>query len=261
MPSIKFPRCVVILSAPLLAALAAGCHSHVGPGAPGLSREQAVLSDWQPPTGQACQVAPTPVTLPTVVALLDTSTMPAYLEQGGIETASGSTLFSIRFDSSGRPVRVRVIESTMPERFSSTLRQAVASAIQPQGPGKGYRLRLRVDLGPTRRYQVGRSETCPPVLNYSGTYAEAPPHPGDISDRTVDKRIQEVRFTVLVGDDGAVLAVKLATGIGNPDFEAAMEKYLMKEHWKPGLDDRVPVAMSVVRTERITSETRIRRVM
>lgn len=219
------------------------------------------MSEWQPPVGQKCDVSAVPAVLPSIETLLDTAAMPSYLEQGNLQDATGSTLFSVRFDSAGRPVRVRVIESTMPQRLSSTLQQAVASAIQAQSSRSAFGVRVRIDLAPAPRYRVGRSETCPPVLNHNGTRPDAPPHPGDISDRVVEKRVQEVRFTVLVAADGTVLAAKLATGIGNPEFEATMGKYIMKEHWKPGLDDQMPVTMSVVRTERVTSETRIRRVM
>ena len=240
--------------------LSGGCQRH-NAAVTKITREEAVLSEWKPPVGQKCEVAAAPSVLPDVATLIDTTAMPAYLEQGGISSATGSTLFSIKFDSAGQPVRARVIESTMPERLSSTLQSAVASAIQAQTPGGSWGVRVRIEMGPALRYKVGRSETCPPVLNYNGTYAAVPPHPGDISERVVDKRIQEVRFNVLVAADGTVLAAKLATGIGNPDFEASMQKFVMAEHWKPGLDDQMPVTMSAVRTERITSETRIKRVM
>lgn len=243
---------------PLLAA----CTSHGGPAVAYLDnrgREEVLLSNWKPPTGQKCTIAAVPLVLPAVESLLDTATMPIYLAQGGLVDASGSTLFSIKFDSSGRPTRARAIESTLTDQARDNLQLAVATALQSQPPGDDWGVRVRIDLGPAVLYRVGRGEVCAPApIEVLGDRATL--EPAHLDDRVIDKRVQVIRFNVLVGADGTVLDAKLIGSMENSALADDMQRFLMSERWKPGLDDRIPVTMSAVRAPRLTTETRIIRV-
>lgn len=253
-------RAIVALSALVTLAACAGQRRVAGADLGNSKREDVLLSNWKPPSGQKCTIAALPTVLPRVESLLDTITMPIYVAQGGIAGATGSALFSIKFDSTGTPKRAKVIETTLTEQASDILQMAVASAIQPQPPGDDWGVRVRIDVGPSVRYRIGRSEVCDPVPIVRSHAPSAPPPPGDIGDRTVSKRVQEVRFNVLIGADGAVLAAKLVAPLDNPEVEELLQKGIMSEQWRPGLDDRIPVAMSAVRSTRMTTTIRLRRV-
>jgi hypothetical protein len=240
----------------------AACSSHVGPAVSNLDnrgREELLLSNWKPPNGQRCTIAALPLVLPSVESLLDTITMPSYLAQGGIAAATGSTLFSIKFDSSGTPRRAHAIESTLTDQARDILQTAVASALQPQRPGADWGVRVRIDIVPALQYRVGRGEVCIPAPIEAPSATGNLRRPKAVGERTIEKRVQDVRFNVLIGADGTVLDAKLLAPMDNAEVEEMLQKAVMREHWNPGLDDRIPVAMSAVRTHRIRSEIAIRR--
>ena len=258
-PSPQTTRALLALSA--IATLAA-CSSHGGPAVSNLDnqrREEVLLSNWKPPAGQKCTIAALPVVLPGVESLLDTVTMPSYLAQGGIAGATGSTLFSIKFDSSGAPRRAIAIESTLTDQAKGVLELAVASALQPQPPGVDWGARVRIDIGPSLQYRVGRSEVCIPAPIEGPPAAANVRRPSGMSERTIEKRVQDVRFNVLIDADGSVLDAEIMTPMDNAEVQEMLRKTTMREHWNPGLDDRIPVPMKAVRTHRIKSETVVRR--
>jgi hypothetical protein len=259
-PSRQPARAIIALSAIVTLAACSGQRRVSDADLGDSKREDVLLSNWKPPTGQKCTIAALPLVLPRVESLLDTITMPSYLAQGGIAGATGSALFSIKFDSTGAPRRAKVIETTLSQQASDILQLAVASAIQPQPQGEEWGVRVRVDVGPSVHYRIGRREVCDPVPIGRSYAPGAPPPPGDINDRTIEKRVQEVRFNVLIGADGTVLAAKLVAPLDNAEVEELLHKGIMSEQWRPGLDDRIPVAMSAVRSTRMTTTTRLRRV-
>jgi hypothetical protein len=251
-------RSLLALSASLTCMACAGHSSGAPASLDKRPREEVLLSDWKPTSAQKCTINAAPRVLPTVATLVDTGTLPIYLAQGGIGSATGSALLSIKFDSTGRPTRSRVIESTLDEQGSSVLRLAVATALQSQAPGENWGVRLRIDLGQSPTYRVGRSEMCAPApIGFLGDDGGLS-RPGE-NDRVISKGSMDLRYNVLVSSDGSVLTATLLTPVTDLEMATVFQKAILSERWKPGLDDRVPVTMSTLRVQHLKTETRITR--
>ena len=259
---IKWPA--IAITAGLVSMLAA-CGGHRFAAVPGLDdhpREDVVLSAWKPTGGQKCTIVAVPRVLPGIATLLDTTTMPIYLAQGGIANATGSTLLSLKFDTAGAPKRARVIETTLSEEASGMLQMAVASALLNQPSGDSWGLRIRIDLGPALTYRVGRSELCAPqpTGHHGNDMSIAQTMAIPVDSRVVSKSSTNYAYNVLVGSDGSVLAAAPTTPFTDAELAAILYKEVISERWMPGLDDRMPVTMKAVRVQLIKSETRIMRV-
>ncbi|HEX2780465.1 MAG TPA: energy transducer TonB, partial [Gemmatimonadaceae bacterium] len=219
----------------------------------GIDRRAVLLSDWAPTPPQRCMIAQLPDRLPPADSLLATDAVPALLEQGGIAMARGSALLSLKFDSSGAPSRVKVIEGTIAEDVVPVLESVVLSALLPQRPGEAWGVRLRVELDSTPGYRVGRSEKCLPTAiptpRTSGRLTHAAPL-GSALSRQVEKRTQSVRLGVTVDATGTVTDVRLLNS--DADDLAKMARDIVKaQRYYPGRDDGIAVTMTIEQVQKV----------
>lgn len=219
-----------------------------------IDREAVLLSSWRPTAPQRCMVATTPAVLPPVDSLLATDAVPALLEQGGIAVTRGSALVSLKFDTTGAVARVRVIESTIPDDAVPILEQVVLSALQPQSAPQPWGVRLRIDLDSQPRFRVGRAEKCPPArIPTVGPAAStsAAPQGAAVAQRQVGKSRHSIRFAVTVDPTGHVAEARALTNAGD-DMAEYLRDLVLRDRYLPGLDDRVPVTMTVERVQKLT---------
>lgn len=241
-------------------ALLAACHSSrpVTSVAPGwaeernIDREQVLLSSWRPIAPQKCMVAAAPAVLPAVDSLLTVESVPVLIQQGGIAATRGSALLSLRFDSTGTPTRVRVIEGTISEDAVSVVEAVVASALRQQSPGAPWGVRLRMELDSVPSFRVGRSEKCLPAPQPSGHDANLTPHTIGYTATSVavDKQQKAIRFGVTVDERGHVVEAKIL-GTEGDAMALTLQSLILQQRYLPGRDDGIPVPMTVERTERI----------
>ena len=232
----------------LLALAATGCASHppaVAPLAPA-AREALFLTRNDLAPGRHCDIVDPGVPLPSIATVLDTAAMPDYLRQAGAAADSGYGLFSVRFDSTGKPVRARLIEATFADSLRQAMQQAVASSLLQRGPGAPLAARVRVDLGSTPAYRIGKSEYCQPV--------QLPPESSpkrmlDPDQSTVARSAEKVYYEIQVSPDGEVAAVRFVPSIAM-ELDQAVRPWLMAQRWKPALDDGQPV-VSLVKGSRL----------
>jgi hypothetical protein len=200
-------------------------------------------------------VSTLPIALPEPDSLLATDAVPALLEQGGIGVTRGSALLSLKFDTSGAVMRARVIESTIPDDAVPILEQVVLSALHRRSAAEPWGVRLRIDLDPQPRFRVGRAEKCPPArIPTVGPAAStnAAPRGAAVAQRQVGKSTHSVRFAITVDPDGRVAEAKPVTNAGDESTVAILRRFALADRYLPGLDDRVPVTMTVERLQKLT---------
>jgi hypothetical protein len=244
-----------------LLSLSAACHSAtprpaLTPGwesEKGIDRERVLLSSWRPTAPQFCVVAINPTTLPAVDALLTTENVPLFLQQGGIADVRGSALLSLKFDSTGTPTRVRVIEGTIPESAVPVVELAIASALRPQEPGSSWGVRLRVELDSVPSFRVGRSEKCLPAPRptLNDTHLTTTARGYSATTVQVDRQARTVRLGVTVDERGHVVDAKILDSEGDP-MAQTVRGFVLEQRYFPGLDDGIPAEMTVERRERIS---------
>lgn len=228
----------------LLAAFAAGCTPHPEATSPSdaRTREALLLTSREIVHGRHCRIVDPDTPLPNVATIVDTAAVPEYLNQAGITAHdTGYALFSLRFDSAGKPIRARLIEATTPDSDADALRAMIASAVVQREAGAPVAARLRIDLTPAPVYRVGKSEYCDPVRVTANTMAPDPrvttlPH-GPAASRTVTS----YKYEAEISATGTVLAIRFDASI-DPAFEEPLRESMMKERWEPALDDGAPVA-------------------
>ncbi len=233
-------RIAILLS--LLAATVA-CTRRLPPPSPQdpAARQALLLTDHAVAPGRHCQIVAGDAPLPDVATVLDTAGMPEYLRQAGITASSGYALFSLRFDSAGKPVRARLIEATIADSLAMPLQQAVSSALLERVPPSPLAARLRIDFAPTPAYRLGKSEYCNPVLvgtRGSSAGTSIGRATGGVGLTTVER----LKYEVEISSAGEVTGVRFLapTSIQTED---ALRRAIMEQHWMPALDDGLPVAV------------------
>lgn len=230
-----------LLVIPLAATVA--CKPQLPPPSPQdpAARAAVLLTDHTVTPARHCQIVAGEAPLPDVATVLDTAAMPEYLRQAGITTGSGYALFSLRFDSAGKPVRARLIEGTIADSLIAPLRQAVASALLDRVPASPLAARLRIDFAPAPAYRLGKSEYCDPVLvGTRGSYAGS--SIGRATSGVGFKTVDRLKYEVEISSTGEVTGVRFL-GATSPQTEEVLRKAIMEQHWMPALDDGLPVAV------------------
>jgi len=215
---------------------------------------QAVLltaNDLAP--GRHCRIVDPEVPLPNVAAVLDTAAMPEYLRQAGVSADTGYALFSLRYDSTGGPVRARLIEATFPDSLAGALELAVASAIMPRTDGSRLAARLRVDLAPVANYRIGRSEYCEPEI-LARHAAGDPRFITRPMGPSASRSVSVYKYDVAVSPRGNVESVRFLTPM-DAELESHLRTSVSSLQWQPALDDGAPVAGHATNT--ISLEVRV----
>lgn len=227
----------------VLALAAAGCASPARSTAPldPAIREAMLLTRHDLAPGRHCDVVDARAPLPSIATVLDTAALPDYLRQAGAGADSGYGLFSVRFDSTGRAVRARLIEATFADSLRRPMEDVVASALVARAPGKPLAVRVRIDLGPTPGYRIGKSEYCRAVHESSG------PSPVPMFDPAltpVNRPAEKINYALDISTTGEVMDVRFVPSIAF-ELDRAIRPWLMTQHWKPAIDDGLPVASEV----------------
>jgi len=232
---------IAVLLFPLAAS--AACTRRLPPPSPQdpAARQALLLTDRAVAPGRHCQIVAGEAPLPDIASVLDTAGMPEYFRQAGITASSGYALFSLRFDSTGKPVRARLIEATIADSLAMPLQQAVASALLERVPAPPLAARLRIDFAAAPSYRLGKSEYCNPVLvgtrgGSAGTSIGRAT--GGVGLTTVNR----LKYEVEISSTGEVTGVRF---LSPPSIqtEDAMRRAIMEQHWLPALDDGLPVAV------------------
>jgi hypothetical protein len=222
------------------------------------AREAILLTAHDLAPGRRCRIVDAEAPLPDVAAVLDTASMPEFLHQAGVSAASGYALFSIRFDSTGRPSRARLIDATIADSLSYGVQQSVASALLAQPAGAQHQMRLRVDFAERPAFRLGKSEYCEAEAIVhrgagSATMLDAP------GEHTVSRGMRTLDYEVEVSSAGDVLGIRFLSSL-EPELEQAMRQSMMKAEWRPAIDDGLPVASRVSVSTPIKTRTVVRQV-
>jgi len=237
----------------LLAAglLVAGCASMGGPaaeGGGGADSRAQLLSDWQPPGDQICEVTSTPEVLPAPDELVD-----AYGLAGALNAAfegevpPGRALLSLRQDSTGVWTRVAAIEGTLPppalERVAGILEPHLTDVpvgnvrlLVETAAGSGVDDGLHYGL----RLTVGRQEGCGPTVANR-----------DYVSRELERLWRQfgveaqMLLYVDVDTEGRATAGELVRPSVLADLDAEVERLLLRITFHPALSDRIPIATRV----------------
>lgn len=241
-------RASIALRLLLLAAAAASCARKLPPPSPQdpAARAAILLTAHDLAPGRRCRIVDAAAALPNVSTVLDTAAMPVYLRQAGVAAAdTGYALFSVRFDTTGTPVRARLIEATLPDSLHAAMEQAVASALVERGAASPLAVRLRIDFAPVQRYRLGKSEYCDPER----IVHRAAPDPRSLQlpvGPMASRSVSTVNFDVDISATGQVVGVQTSSPLGE-----SMRTTVLAERWKPALDDGMPVPARASTTERI----------
>jgi hypothetical protein len=226
-----------------LAIIACGSHSPAPVPSDAASRRALLLTANETAPGRHCRIVDADQPLPNVATVLDTAAIPEYLRQIGMASDTGHAVISLRYDSTGQATRERVIEYTVPDSLAESLRSVIASALPQRPVGAPLAARLRIDLGPTPRYQVGKSEYCEAEI----IARAAPTQPVDVT--IVGRSTHPVsalpspaqyKYTVQLSGAGEVLSVKFDSSVPS-NLVDGFRAHVMHEQWKPALDDGMPV--------------------
>jgi TonB family protein len=231
----------------LLAAVApifSGCSSKAAGGdiSP-RERESLLLSNWRPPGGQTCQIEEPPSGLPAVDVVIDSGAVESAITDLWMAATSrpGYALFSIHAtrDSSGAPIRVKIIESDVAERTAATLEALVSRYLRHPPPDQSS-VRLKIEVGPTPRFTIGAQETCKPHLRNREQVSEllerAAPYvsgPGT------------ARVWVFIDTRGNVRNARIETSSGNGEVDSLAMQLVYRMKFHPALQDRVAVPVWV----------------
>jgi hypothetical protein len=234
---------VSLLFLSLTAISACGSHSQAPVPRDATSRRALLLTENETAPGRHCRIVDADQPLPNVATVLDTAAIPEYLRQIGIASDTGHAVLSLRYDSTGQATRERMIEYTVPDSLAESLRSVIASALLPRPVGAPLAARLRIDLGPTPRYQLGKSEYCEAEV----IAAAAPTQPVDVtiigrSTHPVSTlpSAAQYKYTVEVSGAGEVLSVKFDSSVPSNLLDG-FRTHVLHERWKPALDDGMPV--------------------
>ena len=236
-----------VVAAALLVA-AAACASGTAGSKPAntLARESVVLSRWSPPAGQICTISETPSVLPAPNDVVDT----AALRPRNLVAAAGReryALFSLLFDSTGYPVRVKLIEPAATDSAPAYLESAIRSALRVRGERASMRLRIDFDSAGVASYRVGRSERCSPARIKRPVGRTGGTRPGGDSEESVSRNSVLVSWDVLVSETGQVIdAVPMGTQRLSGELMALLTDAMRQSTWHPGREDGVPTAMRTV---------------
>ena len=217
------------------------------------AREEVLLTSHDLAPGRHCRIVDPEVPLPNVATVLDTAAMPEYLRQAGVSADTGYALFSLRYDSTGGPVRARLIEATFPDSVAGQLELAVASAIVPRTDGSRLAARLRVDLASVPKYRIGRSEYCEPEI-LARHAASDPRFITRPMGPSASRSVSVYKYDVAVSPRGNVESVRFLTPM-DADLESHLRTSVSSLQWQPALDDGVPVAGHATKT--ISLEIRV----
>lgn len=199
------------------------------------AREAILLTTHDLAPDRRCRIVDAGAALPDVTSVIDTVAMPEFLRQARLGSDTGYALFSVRFDSTGKPTRARLIEATLADSVDEAIQQAVASALVDRGAGKPLAARLRVDLAPAPRYRLGKSEYCEPeeIVHRGAPSPQEVARPaGSVSSSSTST----LKFDVDVSATGQVVGVHSTSPIDD-----RMRTALFEERWKPAIDDGLPV--------------------
>jgi hypothetical protein len=205
----------------------------------GAEAREAVLLTTHTAPGRHCTIVDANAPLPAIGTLLDTAAMPDYLKQASVAPDSGYALYSLRFDSTGHPVRARLIEATIAPELVAPLQQAIGSALLDRGDGHPLAARLRIDFAPSASYRLGKSEYCDPEeirQQATQTITTATVAAGPGTTRMITARI---KYELVISPNGVVSDVRFANA--DPRMYNEVSASLQRQLWKPALDDALPV--------------------
>ena len=227
----------------LAAISACGSHSQAPVPRDATSRRALLLTENETAPGRHCRIVDADRPLPNVATVLDTAAIPEYLRQIGMASDTGYAVLSLRYDSTGQATRERMIEYTVPDSLAQSLRTVIASALRPRPVGAPLAARLRIDLGPTPRYRLGKSEYCEAEV----IVVPAPAAPVDVASVGRSTRpsgasgaAAQYKYTVEVSPAGDVLSVNFDSTVPS-NLVDGFRAYALHQRWKPALDDGMPV--------------------
>ena len=227
----------------VLAPIFAACRPHSQPLTPqdSKARQAVLLTAHDLAPGRRCRIVDPEAQLPDVASIVDTAAVPEYLRQANVSARdTGYALFSLRYDSTGKPVRARLIEATTPDSIADGLRAMISSAVVQRAAGTPIAARLRIDFTPAPVYRVGKSEYCDPQ-QIPVHVVQGPPTTVLPRGPSASREVSSYKYDAEISATGTVLAIRFDSFI-DPAVEVPMRVSMMKRRWEPALDDGAPVA-------------------
>ncbi|MFL5560465.1 MAG: hypothetical protein ACJ79K_03235 [Gemmatimonadaceae bacterium] len=205
------------------------------------ARQAVLLTAHDLAPGRRCRIVDPEAPLPDVATIVDTAAMPEFLRQASISARdTGYALFSLRYDSTGKPVRARLIEATTPDSIADALGEVIASAVVQRAPGNPIAARLRIDFTTVLTYRLGKSEYCDPE-QITVHFAQDPRATVETHGPSVSRTMTTYKYETDISASGAVLAIRFDSFI-EPAVEVPLRESMMKQRYEPALDDGAPVA-------------------
>jgi hypothetical protein len=203
-------------------------------------------------TSGACAAATLPMQLPTVGAIVDTSALASWLQEGAIGV--GKAIMSVVFTGVTERSTTSILETDMDEADAASIAKAVDSSLVAGDMAVGpWSVRLQITSGPQLDYEIMRSEYCPPspreapvgsrTLGRVVTAAEMEQilqEARESEERRRRMRLFEARC--LIDRDGNIVVTEVATGTGNREDDRTLGMMLRRTLFNAPTLDGVPVA-------------------
>lgn len=194
------------------------------------------LAPWRSPPGQRCFVSKKPV--PAIDLLFDTTALGRSMTGFGAGSAVAALAFwpadtAWHEEFGPRPDSLVVVETTLPDSLRGPIRAALLGALQER---VAARLLIRIDLNHDVRLRLAAALECPPVVRSEADvrrYTAAMQSAGVPAGRAV--------LQFLVRPDGSLVAFKVQTPSGHPDFDRVALSTVQLLHFTPELINQIAV--------------------
>lgn len=191
------------------------------------------LTPWTPPPGQSCEVFGAREPLPALDAIFDSAVVHAALAQ---LPERGAAVLSLQLDSLSQPRHLRVVDATLPESAQAAVQEAFTAHLRPNAPPQ-ILARVRVDVGESVRFVVGKSEGCPPQIRNASEVAAAVRR---LAQGAPQSGVAIV--AALVNTDGTPSQLRINRSSGNSAVDRIALEAARTARFDPALLDRIPVA-------------------
>jgi hypothetical protein len=231
----------------LTVAVLSGCAS--GRARPEAFDRAELLSERTSPLGRSCRVAEFPATLPTTAELVDEAALVAETRElvGDRPSREGYVLFSMAYDRFGSNIRRTVIEHDISSSVADSIQKLVFAHRETldEAP-RDWGLRLRMEIGDSIRFRVGRQELCDPAPR-DANLAYAMQHTYGSGFR-MRGRVREnlVWMRLTVGPRGTVTSAEVERGtVGNTVLLQSLLEYVRSFFFYPALEDGMPTTGTI----------------
>lgn len=207
--------------------LAFGCASS--------GQHPSLLGSRAPHGDQFCRVAWAPDPLPRVSAVVDSAGLVTALSRE-VDPMSGYALISLSADSAGTWTRIKVIESNLVPNVEEHLPAFVGQNLRSADGRR--QMRLRIDLGGSRRFELGATQSCRSALrNAVEIQRLLEAAAADLSASGI------VVLNVHTNEKGQAGEILVSRSSGVTALDAAAVRIAARMVFHPALNDGVPVAV------------------